>query len=159
MRLGKNAKERMGKKKQFKNIINGLLCSFISRNNDVNGYWGIGKLYSLMVKSESLKIEIDLINKTISPNDNEFKLLVSKYSAYLFNRMKVEKIDKKHLIKATVILIGYPNNPILSLGILAPHKIHCRILIIDSLNTKYALEKNVWCREHNPKLESKRAII
>lgn len=149
----------MSKRKQFKNIINGLLCSFISRNNDVDGYWGIGKMYALMVKSKSLKIEIDLIKKTMSPYDKEFKLAISTYSKYLFNSMEIEKIAREDLSQAIIILKGFPNTPILSLERLAPHKIHCKIIIIDNLSVKYSLEKNVWCREHNPELESRRASI
>lgn len=146
----------MAKRKQFKNIANGILTSFISRNNDVCGYWGIGKLYALMVKSECFSIEIDLINKTISPKDEEFSYRVSEYSKYLFKRMLIHKIQDDFLKESKIQIIGSPNEPILSLGKTAPHKMICKIVIIDNLNKEYKLEKNVWCRKHNPKSEFKR---
>ena len=40
----KNRLSIMAKSKELKNIASGLYGSFISRNNDVRGYWGVGKL-------------------------------------------------------------------------------------------------------------------
>ncbi|WP_201917435.1 hypothetical protein [Aquimarina mytili] len=148
-----------GKRKLLKNIANGILGSFISRNNDVNGYWGIGKIYSLMIISESLEIEIDLIRKAISPSNDELNLLVSHYSDYLFDQLSKQEIQRSNLSQAKIIIVGNPNNPCLSLGRLAPHKMNCKITIIDNLNIAYTLEKNVWSREHNPRLEMKRGEI
>lgn len=146
----------MGKKRLLKNIAYGILSSFLSRNNDVNGYWGIGKLYSIMVISKSLKIEIDLIKRTISPANNELNVLVSNYSDYLINELRIQNINRNYLSEAKIEIVAYPNNPCLPLGRIAPNKMNCRITIIDNLNKNYIVEKNVWCREHNPKLESKR---
>lgn len=35
----------MGRRKEFKSIVEDVTQFFISRNNDIEGYWGIGKLY------------------------------------------------------------------------------------------------------------------
>ncbi|WP_152971454.1 hypothetical protein [Lacinutrix algicola] len=145
----------MSKRKLLKNIASGIINSFISRNNDVYGYWGIGKLYSLMVLSKSMEVEINLIDKIIKPKNKELKLLVNIYSKYLFSQIKKQGIKEEYLSKATIEIKGYPNKPILALGRLAPHRIRCKIIIENDLGKKYSLERNVWCREHNPKLESK----
>lgn len=145
----------MGNKREFKNIANGLLSSFISRNNDINGYWGIGKLYAFMLKSKSMRLEVDLIENTILPHDNELKILASIYLDYLLTRMKIKNIERECLNKAMIVLSGFPNNLVLPYGRSAPHKMHCKILIIDNLNKEYSIEKNVWCRKHNPKSELK----
>ncbi|WP_378178258.1 hypothetical protein [Aquimarina sp. SS2-1] len=77
----------MGKRKLFKNIANGVLGSFVSRNNDVQGYWGIGKLYSLMINKDKYEVEIDLINLTILPNKSEFNNMIEYFSNQLFNQI------------------------------------------------------------------------
>lgn len=146
----------MGKTKQLKNIVNGILSSFISRNNDVGGYWGIGKIYSLMIKSKSLSVEIDLINKTILPFDEQFLFRISEYSNYLSIRMKAKNIDLSYLKSAKIILKGFPNEKNKFLGKISPNRVSCKISIINLKGITYILEKNVWCREHNPKTELKR---
>lgn len=78
----------MARRKEFKTIANGLLSSFISRNNDVYGYWGIGKLYSHMLKSKMMILEIDLINRTIKPENREFDLLIKNFSERLLLKQK-----------------------------------------------------------------------
>ena len=88
MHLGKSVEEigmeKMSRKSTLKNILNGLLSSFVSRNNDVNGYWGIGKLYSLMINKQVHKVEIDLMNNTIIPYSTDFYFRISKYSELLY---------------------------------------------------------------------------
>ena len=56
----------------LKSIGDGILSSFVSRNNDVYGYWGIGKLYNWMLASKSMTIKIDLLKNTIDPTNDEF---------------------------------------------------------------------------------------
>lgn len=143
----------MARRKEFKAIAEGLLSSFISRNNDVNGYWGIGKLFSLMLREETLIIEIDLINKIIIPQDKEFNNLVEDYSNRLRIQVDNRKLNRTYLKKAKIILIGYPNRPKISLGQIAPNRIDCKLTITDDLDRKHEIEKQVWCREHDPKRE------
>jgi len=66
----------MGSRKEFKAIAHGLVESFISRNNDVSGYWGIGKLYSHIVSTGVKDLKIDLIQRTIEPKNEEFEILI-----------------------------------------------------------------------------------
>ncbi|WP_299247090.1 hypothetical protein [uncultured Aquimarina sp.] len=146
----------MAKRKLFKNIANGVLSSFVSRNNDVNGYWGIGKLYSLMVYKNTYEVEIDLIKQTISPNKIEFNSMIQYFSNQLFNQILRKNLRKSYLKEAKITLNGYPNNTSLSLGQTAPNKIKCSFRIVDDLKNQYTIEKETWCRKHNSKQEIKR---
>ena len=143
----------MARRKEFKTIADGLLSSFISRNNDVQGYWGIGKLYSHMLQSNSMTIVIDLITERITPDSFEFQCLTSGFADRLQTQVKNQKINRKHLSSAELILTGFPNEPIPSLGQYAPNRMNCRFIITDDLGKKHICEKNVWCREHNPEKE------
>ena len=147
----------MARRKEFKAIAEGLLSSFISRNNDVYGYWGIGKLFSLMLKEESLIIEIDLINNIIIPEDEEFNILVNEYSNKLIKQVDNRKLNREYLKKAKIKLIGYPNRPRIGLGQYAPNRIDCKLTITDDLDRKHEIEKQVWCREHDSKRELRSA--
>jgi len=51
----------------------------VSRNNDVDGYWAIGKLYLLAKTCNSRKIRIDLLAKQISPPRPELQRMLDHY--------------------------------------------------------------------------------
>lgn len=145
----------MARRKEFKTIASGLLSSFVSRNNDVYGYWGIGKLYSHMVASKSMTLKIDLIYKKIEPKNIEFEVLISEFYERMMTQIKNRRINIDHLKSAEIILEGFPNEPITSLGQIAPNKMNCKLNIKDDLNRTHSSEANVQCSEHNPNKESK----
>lgn len=140
----------MNNKNYLKNSINGLLDTFISRNNDVDGYWGIGKLYSLMISRKIEIIEIDLKSKTIFPNKKEFETMISKYSNWIFEKIKNKDIDSLNALKITLTSLPNYNKPY------SLNKINCKISFIDSLDKEYSLSRDVMCRKHNPNIELKR---
>lgn len=143
----------MARRKEFKSIANGLLSSFISRNNDVYGYWGIGKLYSHMLKSKTMILEIDLVNSSVVPNDNEFELLIKSFSDRLMTQMEKRGLNPQNLISAKIILTGYPKDR--PSTAYAPNKINCDFIITDDLGKIHQTIENVWCRKHSRWKESK----
>jgi len=143
----------MARRIYFKNIASGLIGSFISRNNDVLGYWGIGKLYSHMLLTKTMQIDIDLINRTMTPYSNEFDLLINDYSNRLLNKMSRLGMHQNYMTSAKIILKGFMNDrPSIRY---APHKMNCTVVIVDDLNRKHKLSVDVWCREHNKLKEFK----
>lgn len=53
----------MLRKSEIRNIAHGLLGTFVSRNNDIDGYWGLGILRELADDTGQTKIEIDLLDE------------------------------------------------------------------------------------------------
>lgn len=135
----------------LKNIAQGLLNSFISRNNDVNGYWGIGKLYTLMLNKSINKVEIDLLNISISPSNDEFQYRISKYSEELLNKLYGKKLNKNIIKSAKIVLIC--SDITISKSLL--NNVKCKI-IIDNNEKQITFNNEVYCRKHNPKVELKR---
>lgn len=145
----------MAKRKEFKTIADGLIGSFVSRNNDVYGYWGIGKLFSHMTATGSMKLRIDFVHRTIEPENEEFKVLIDKFAKRLIVQLEKRRLNPKWLKKAELTMIGYPNELSPNLGRRAPNKINCKLVILDDQNKAHSSEANTWCREHNPNRESK----
>ena len=54
------------RRKELKNIAGGIVGSFISRNNDIDGYWGLGILYRFANQRQVDMIQLDLLNLTIT---------------------------------------------------------------------------------------------
>jgi hypothetical protein len=70
-------------RKELKGVAHDLLGSFVSRNNDVRGGWGIGELYDHALWNRVQRVEIDLLNLGIAPSGKKFGPMVSQYSDML----------------------------------------------------------------------------
>ncbi|PHS13773.1 MAG: hypothetical protein COA78_06700 [Blastopirellula sp.] len=78
----------MARRKELKNIAAGIVGSFISRNNDIDGYWGIGKLYSFAKLKQVEMVQLDLLNLTITPASKKFVSLVNLWNSKLTNHLE-----------------------------------------------------------------------
>ena len=143
----------MARRKLLKNITQGLLNSFISRNNDVYGYWGIGKLFSLMIEKNQNLIEIDLLNNNISPYKQEFELLIEEYKNRLIYKMENVGLKLSCVQKAKIELIRKDEKVITSSKLYG--HVECTFLVIDDLNNSYSFKKEVSCKMHDPNIENK----
>ncbi|MDK9686216.1 hypothetical protein Q9247_16580 [Halomonas meridiana] len=83
----------MARRKELKNISQGLVNSFVSRNNDYDGYWELAKLYDLAIAYDGVEIEIDLLNGTIKPASPEFLPLITLWQKKLKNMIESGSIS------------------------------------------------------------------
>lgn len=142
-------------KKALRAIAQALVNSFISRNNDVCGYWGIGKLYAHMLASGSMELKIDLLTREMAPPNSEFDLLISQVSDSLLSRMTSAGIELNELRKAEITLTGYPDQPSLYNPHLAPNRVQCALVLITGSEMRSSFANNTWCRAHDPNNELK----
>jgi hypothetical protein len=56
----------MRRRRALKGLACGLVETFVSRNNDVSGYWGIGKLYREAGERLASSVTIDLLDPSSS---------------------------------------------------------------------------------------------
>jgi len=153
MRLGKREKRiKMASRKHLQNICMGLLNSFVSRNNDVHGYWGIGKLYSLMLDSFHSTIEINILEKSMSPEDSHFNFMIDIYHSKLIQQLAKSQLEIDFVEKANIILTNTGVKSKLEFGLAL---IRCKLEIEDELGKIYSFTTEVFCRKHNPKTELK----
>ena len=143
----------MPKRKHIKSIAEGILSSFISRNSDVDGYWGIGKLYSLMLSTKQMEVSIDLLNKTIAPTASIFLDVIEEYSERMIEIFERRGLSKQHIVAAKIYLKGFPNEKRKDLGQIAPNRVECVFTITDDLGKERFITKDVWCRPHDPRNE------
>lgn len=57
----------MIRRKQLKNLAYGIAGRFTSRNNDLNGYWALGILYSAAEDAGTNRVRLDIISQTATP--------------------------------------------------------------------------------------------
>ncbi len=149
----------MPRRRELKNVAHGLAGRFISRNNDIGGYWGMGVLYKLTREKSSNKVKIDLLAGSASP-----ELRCSKRLAASFYAMLREQLDargfEEYIITAAVVELEF-NMKAIPAQILSKNtwgeQFVCRVVLTDDRNKKYVHEVRGWCGEHDPRKEHKSA--
>lgn len=62
----------MGHHKELIDVILGIVNSFNSRNNDLQGYWALGVLYRFAKYNNVQSLKFDLLNQIIEPEEANF---------------------------------------------------------------------------------------
>lgn len=96
--------EGMARKREMKNAVQGILGSFVSRNNDVDGYWGIGKLYRSAIAAGCNSVRIDLIGSKMLPRLDGFHGMIEKYENLLEKQFPDRRHYKTWLVSAEITI-------------------------------------------------------
>ncbi len=149
----------MARRKELKNIASGLLGAFVSRNNDVGGYWGIGHLCSLATNSQSAKVKLDILAKTMFPACSTFDKLLSGYSSRLAHQMNARCLPIAWITNSTIELdfnAELPDDrrvPISTRGGL----FSVTVTIVDDRSKAHSVKAYGYCAPHNATKEYKSA--
>jgi hypothetical protein len=92
----------MPRGKHLTNVASGLCGSFASRNNDLDGYWSIGKLRSLAERNGRSTVLLDLLTSSIQPSSSEFASVLVHYRCLLvkltgLSRVRFEELTSAHI--------------------------------------------------------------
>ena len=84
------------------NIAAGLCGSFASRNNDLAGYWAIGKLRSLAAQYSQNAALLDVLAPSMQPPSHEFAQVLADYKLLLQrlasrSGIRLEEITAAHI--------------------------------------------------------------
>ena len=101
-RRGRGGRLRAMRRGSLKNVVAGVLGSFVSRNNDVGGYWAIGLLYALARSAAAPDLVVDLMTGSMVPAAVEFESMVGRYRADLEKRLTACGVELRHVAKAEV---------------------------------------------------------
>jgi len=145
----------MARRRELKNIVSGVLGSFISRNNDVGGYWGIGKLCLLAQDRGAGAVRLDLLSKTTTPESAEFFKLLDGYYSILQKHLAARNIPGTWVTSAIIELEFSPEDrpkkqvPIFTWGGL----FRISAFIMDDRGKKHMVSTFGYCAPHNPRKE------
>ena len=149
----------MAGRKRLKGVADGLLGSFRSRNNDVDGYWGLGKLYKFAVDLEIKTVIIDLKMRTMSPSSDEFEPMITFFGE-MFDRLLDKHNVSPDRVSSVKIVVVFEAEYVhvhhfRGSGIGKPCNIRCDIE--DDRGHHHVAHAYLNCRPHDPLRESKRA--
>jgi hypothetical protein len=86
----------------LKGLANGLIETFISRNNDVSGYWGIGQLYREALEHQQLETCLDLLGNCAQPNGPIGAAVILQYRSYVSARLARHQMSLADLVVAKI---------------------------------------------------------
>lgn len=92
----------MPRRRELKSVAYALLGSFVSRNNDVAGYWGIGQLrrHALLEGCES--VEIDLMHRKMSPARKMFLPMMDTFAHMLSKQLASRSLPPEWVRSAKI---------------------------------------------------------
>lgn len=89
-------------KSNLQGIAHGLLGTFISRNNDIGGYWGLGVLRKLSESNGLDQIEIDLLSE--DDEAEAIEVCKSRYRRWLETNLERSGLSLASLLVARIRL-------------------------------------------------------
>lgn len=147
----------MSKRNQLNGVAKGLLGSFMSRNNDIDGYWGIGKLHKHSIRHGQVIVELDLIEQSINPEDSHLRDSARAYLQKLL--FMVSKVNLSSAsIQSAKIFLHFNRSEITRSQV--PQTTHgspysCEVQIITINGKKFQAVDFGWCDPHDPSRERK----
>ena len=139
----------------LKSIASGLVGTFVSRNNDVSGYWGIGQIQREIEGLLDKVVELDLLHGKAAPEGPIARELIAHYSAYLFASLAREGFAASEVTAAKVLVefgtFGEAQAPDLFSTIGQPF--NCKVVLASQSGKTFSVVRGGLSRPHNPIVE------
>ena len=142
----------------LKSIMSGVLGSFVSRNNDVNGYWGIGILclQAVMLKVPSISFNLTLSSTLTTNRDVVVVGMSERYGRMLQTLVRKGGISVASLQCATVTIeFGLPRPLRTTAPMTRGEPFVCTLSILDDRGRSLSVSLASWCAPHDPRKETR----
>lgn len=147
----------MPRRRQFRGIANAIANSFVSRNNDVGGYWALGILYLHAKQQSSLRLVIELKPERPDLGGEPFAAVARTYRNALAAHLVSLRLPFAWLASASVA-VDFETAALKPL----PFGLHtignpfdCRVSLVDDRGRAYETTVHGRCWPHDPNRESR----
>jgi hypothetical protein len=149
----------MARRKDLKGIVSGLVGSFISRNNDVDGYWAIGMLCLL---AQNLGISCISISLAGGAEEEEahpiIRLIAEHYLSMLQSMLAKTKVNPGWVQRAMIVTeFGTSGNQPVPTMSTWGNPFVCTVSITDDHRRTWSASRAGRCVPHDPKRERRSA--
>lgn len=135
----------------MRGVAEGTVGSFVGRNNDVLGYWGIGMLCRLARDRRAPSVEIDLLTGQMDPPSSVFVAMVDQ---------------SRHRLRHHLDRLGLGDVPLASASLrvrfettdrahAANVRFRCTAVLEDEAGRVFESRAEGWCWPHDPRRESR----
>lgn len=145
----------MARRRELQGIANALNSSFVSRNNDFNGYWSLGllKYFAISNGKRSVELSFPLLQPEASGKLMEF--LLRHYTNMLTKLLTQQRIPHEWVNTVSITLDFRPQikDAALIEGAASVEPFACRCQITDDRGRHYASTLFGRCWVHSAKKE------
>jgi hypothetical protein len=151
----------MRRRNEIGSIASGILYSFVSRNNDLDGYWGIGVLYLYAQQVGELTVTVDILGNLVNPQvtrllriyrQPNFEVLIDRYRSMLFTLLDKRGLPRTWVTDAVFSIefkskAAVPAYPKIGEN---SEAFACTLSMKDDLGRGHVFHTAGWCWPHNP---------
>jgi hypothetical protein len=147
----------MGRRRNIRGTAANLLSSFVSRNNDLDGYWAVGHRRSFADNVSSRSVRLDLLDGTSVPSGKESQRVGENYGSWLRRELTKNGLSLAHIREAAVFIeFGQFQGPTPPPQITRGEPFVCRVLLVDDGGRRYERAISASCDQHDARRESRR---
>jgi len=146
----------MARRGELKDVASGLLGSFVSRNNDVGGYWGLGLLRSLADRDRINVLRFDLKAASAEPPDPIAASIAQNYHDMLARQLARRRIPSGLVLKAEITVQFGIDESLLASAPTYGERVSCAVLLLDGRAREHRQSILTACAPHNPARERRR---
>lgn len=140
----------------IKDIAYGLRETFNGRNNDVNGYWGLGVLYRHADNHRTDEVTLDLLSCSVMPYDGSLTEMAHYYGLYMQKRADRFELPKDWITSAIIKVKFKSNEWSRSFRSRLGDPYIVEVIISAKTGFVYTSTTGGYCWPHDPKRESRR---
>ena len=130
----------MARRKELQGICNDLLDSFVSRYNDLDGYWALGKFQTYLQSNPKRNLSFSLARTA-----NEKSPFPQTYKYY---RQALERHLRNRNMSSSWV-----RNANISICKQSPNELECRLSMTTDLGREFTATARVFARPHDPRME------
>lgn len=147
----------MGRRLELKAIVNDLTLSLGTRNNDFQGYWALGQLYSAALDTGVQHVHIDIFKASVEPDTFNINGIANTYKERILRQLKSRKMDYSWVVNAFIdywFETEIDKSIHSDFGVGKPYI--GQLTIYSDLGKSYSRKFGGYCKPHDPSIEKRR---
>ena len=134
-------------------VAGALAGSFISRNNDVDGYWSLGLLRSYADSKHLRSLRFDIVSGTSEPEDRLLVRVAEAYRQVLARQLTTRRIAHQILANAEIGLTFDHDTPDAASWNTYDSPFSCTVRLTDRRDRTFERTMIGNCAPHDPRRE------
>jgi len=141
------------RRNELLDVAGALAGSFISRNNDVDGYWSLGLLRSYADSKHLRSLRFDIVSGTAEPEDRLLARVAEAYRQVLTRQLTTRRIAHEILATAEIGLTFGHDTPDPASGNTDDSPFSCTVRLTDHRDRSFERTMIGTCAPHDPRRE------
>ena len=137
----------MARRKELKGICNDLLDSFVSRYNDLNGYWALGKFQSYLQSSAVETLCFDLTIGSETNGKSRFPITSNYYAGALRRQLNLRHMPLDWVSEGEIKVQSTSSSELV-----------CSIQLTSDLGRRFCAQRHFFVRPYDLLVEFRRII-